>query len=87
VVPTTGTGHDFDTGCYSTLDFSFNLLRHIPASSSPDSLSQYPNLKVLFLVQNGIKRIEGLDGLGQSLETLELGGNKIRVRVIYKLEC
>lgn len=58
----------------STLDFSFNLLRHVP-----EALSRFPELHTVYFVQNKITKISGLDTLGATLRSLELGGNRIRV--------
>ena len=58
-----------------TLDLSFNLLRAIPAG-----LKHLQKLKTVYFVQDRISTISGLDSLGASLTSLELGGNKIRVR-------
>jgi protein phosphatase 1 regulatory subunit 7 len=41
-------------------------------------------LKDIYFVQNKISTIENLDGLS-SLRNLELGGNRIRVVLSYKL--
>ncbi|KPI83036.1 protein phosphatase type 1 regulator-like protein [Leptomonas seymouri] len=54
------------------LDLSYNQIRKI---SGLESLG--PTLKELYLVENKIKVIEGLDTL-VNLELLELGGNRIR---------
>jgi protein phosphatase 1 regulatory subunit 7 len=57
-----------------TLDLSFNLLRSVP-----ETLHHLQNLKTLYFVQNRISTISGLETLGATLTSLELGGNKIRV--------
>jgi hypothetical protein len=56
------------------LDLSFNLLRSIP-----DTLHHLQKLKTVYFVQDRISTISGLDRLGATLTSLELGGNKIRV--------
>lgn len=58
-----------------TLDLSFNLLRAIPLG-----LRHLPKLKTVYFVQDRISTISGLESLGATLTSLELGGNKIRVR-------
>jgi len=62
-------------GSFRTLDLSFNLLRAIPAG-----LRHLQKLKTVYFVQDRISIISGLDSLGATLTSLELGGNKIRVR-------
>jgi protein phosphatase 1 regulatory subunit 7 len=59
----------------SVLDLSFNLIKVIP-----ESLSSLTSLKTVYFVQNRITKISGLSGVGATLRSLELGGNKIRVR-------
>ena len=59
-----------------TLDLSFNLLRAIPSG-----LRHLLKLKTVYFVQDRISVISGLEGLGATLTSLELGGNKIRVRI------
>lgn len=51
---------------------SFNLIKVI------ENLGCLTKLKKLYLVQNKVSKIEGLQNLSQ-LEMLELGANKIRV--------
>jgi len=58
----------------SVLDLSFNLLKSIP-----DTLHHLTSLRTIYFVQNRITRITGLQGLGETLRSLELGGNKLRV--------
>lgn len=60
------------------LDISFNVLRHI------EGLDQLTQLKKLFLVNNKISKIENLSNL-QLLQMLELGSNRIRVGLLYKM--
>jgi protein phosphatase 1 regulatory subunit 7 len=60
---------------FRTLDLSFNLLREIP-----EGLKHLQQLKTVYFVQDRISTISGLDSLGATLTSLELGGNKIRVR-------
>ncbi|KAG9050097.1 hypothetical protein FS837_007620 [Tulasnella sp. UAMH 9824] len=62
-------GHDQLT----TLDLSFNLLRHVP-----DGIAQLPVLRTVYFVQNKITKISGLEFSGATLRSLELGGNRIR---------
>ncbi|THH09646.1 hypothetical protein EW146_g8631 [Bondarzewia mesenterica] len=57
----------------STLDLSFNLLKSVP-----ESLEHLKSLKTIYLVENRITKITGLLGVGATLRSLELGGNKIR---------
>jgi Leucine-rich repeat (LRR) protein len=59
------------------LDLSFNLLRAVPVE-----LLNIPALQTIYFVQNKITRIEYLGHLGASLRSLELGSNRIRVRVM-----
>lgn len=47
----------------------------------PDNLDRLPSLKTVYFVQNRITKITALDGVGATLRSLELGGNKIRVRL------
>jgi len=51
---------------------SYNKIKHIKG------VKHLSKLKELFFVQNGIGRIEELDGL-VNLTSLELGANRIRV--------
>jgi protein phosphatase 1 regulatory subunit 7 len=71
------------SGVDSTLDLSFNLLRSIP-----DALAHLPSLQTVYFVQNRISKITGLEA-SVSLTSLELGGNKIRVRWrgVYCASC
>jgi protein phosphatase 1 regulatory subunit 7 len=64
------------TATHSVLDLSFNLLRRIPS----EALATMSSLKTLYLIQNKISRIEGLHTIAATLTSLELGGNKLRVR-------
>ena len=63
------------TKCRS-LDLSFNNIRH------PPTLPSLKKVETLYLVQNKIKAVEAgqLDWAQASLKSLELGGNRIRVR-------
>lgn len=58
----------------SVLDLSFNLLRAVP-----DVLERLTSLRTVYFVQNRIAKISGLQS-SVNLRSLELGGNKIRVR-------
>jgi len=58
----------------STLDLSFNLLRGVP-----EELARIPALRIIYFVQNRISHIDHLGHLGATLQSLELGGNRIRV--------
>ena len=60
----------------STLDLSFNLIKHIPEEIEKHLTS----LKTIFFVQNRISHIANLSGLAANLRSLELGGNRLRVR-------
>ncbi|KAH7884510.1 hypothetical protein F5I97DRAFT_1890018 [Phlebopus sp. FC_14] len=71
-VSNSSTGQD-NLSSLCTLDLSFNLLKTIP-----DVLSRLTSLKTVYFVQNRISKITGLEALGASLTSLELGGNKIR---------
>jgi hypothetical protein len=64
-----------DAPVYSSLDLSFNLLRSVP-----EHLEHLPLLSTIYFVQNRISKISGLESL-VNLRSLELGGNKIRVRL------
>ena len=55
------------------LDLSFNSIRKI------ENLDALVNVTELYLIQNKIKVIQGLDGLAAKLRLLELGANRIRV--------
>jgi hypothetical protein len=59
----------------SSLDLSFNNIRH------PPNLPSLGRVAVLYLVQNKIARIEQgeLDWCAETITSLELGGNRIRV--------
>jgi len=57
----------------TVLDLSFNLLKSIP-----DTLHHLSSLRTAYFVQNRISKITGLQGVGASLRSLELGGNKLR---------
>jgi len=55
------------------LDLSFNSIRELPA------LAQYvPLLEELYVAQNKLRGIEGLEGLS-NLKVLDLGANRIRI--------
>lgn len=56
------------------LDLSFNLLRSVP-----DRLEHLTSLDTVYFVQNKISKITGLS-YSVMLRSLELGGNRIRVR-------
>lgn len=64
----------------SVLDLSFNLLKSVP-----DTLHHLTSLKTVYFVQNRISKITGLQGVGDTLRSLELGGNKLRVSLILIL--
>lgn len=59
---------------FRVLDLSFNNLKHVP-----HSLDHLTALRIIYFVQNRISRIDGLNGVGRTLRSLELGGNRIRV--------
>ncbi|ELU40787.1 leucine rich repeats (2 copies) domain-containing protein [Rhizoctonia solani AG-1 IA] len=61
-----------------TLDLSFNLLRSVP-----HGLERHRYLHTIYFVQNKISKISGVSGLSGSLRSLELGGNRIRVRPVW----
>ena len=63
---------------FRILDISFNVLQHI------EGLDRLTQLKKLFLVNNKISKIENLSNL-QVLQMLELGSNRIRVGLFYKM--
>lgn len=64
--------------CFSSvLDLSFNNLKHVP-----HCLPNLTSLHTIYFVQNRISHITGLEALGRTLRSLELGGNRIRVRVL-----
>ena len=58
----------------SVLDLSFNNLKHIPKT-----LDKLTSLRTIYFVQNRIAHISGLEGVGRTLRSLELGGNRLRV--------
>lgn len=70
----------------SSLDFSFNNLRH------PPTLPSQTRLKILYLVQNKINQVEAgqLDWCSSTLTSIELGGNRLRrienLEVLTRLE-
>ena len=67
--------HDLLTGViYSSLDVSFNNVKVIKG------LDTIVRLEKFYLINNKIKKIENLDHL-TCLTMLELGDNRIRVRV------
>lgn len=51
-----------------------------------DQLDTLKAIKVLYFIQNKISHIEGLDGVAATLESVEFGGNKIRVSQMLLLE-
>ncbi|KAF7970841.1 hypothetical protein HWV62_22798 [Athelia sp. TMB] len=57
----------------TTLDLSFNLLKAVP-----ETLGHLESIDTIYFVQNRISRISGLESIGTTLRSLELGGNKIR---------
>jgi Leucine-rich repeat (LRR) protein len=61
-----------------SLDLSFNNIRDIPV------LPSLTKVHVLYFVQNKISRIDegSLDWCSETLTSLELGGNRIRVGVV-----
>ena len=44
-----------------------------------DQISTLKSLRVLYLIQNKISQIEGLESISETLESVEFGGNKLRV--------
>ena len=66
---------------HSVLDLSFNLLRHVP-----DTLKHLASLRTVYFVQNRISKISGFEYV-VTLRSLELGGNKIRVRISLSVAC
>lgn len=44
-----------------------------------DQLETLKAIKVLYFIQNKISQINGLDGVADTLESVEFGGNKLRV--------
>lgn len=63
----------------SSLDLSFNLLRKVPKKQ----LENMKKLKMLYFIQNKISKIEGLEAIAGTLESVEFGGNKLRVRIAH----
>ncbi|KZP31664.1 L domain-like protein [Athelia psychrophila] len=57
----------------TVLDLSFNLLKSVP-----ETLVHLKLLDTVYFVQNRISRISGLESVGATLRSLELGGNKLR---------
>ena len=41
------------------------------------------SLRVLYFIQNKISKIEGLESIAGTLESIEFGGNKLRVRLLF----
>lgn len=62
-----------------SLDISFNLLRKVPE----DQLRTLPKLQTLYMIQNKISKIEGLECIAGTLKSVEFGGNKLRVRPFH----
>lgn len=58
----------------TSLDLSFNLLRKVPA----DQIADMKSLRVLYFIQNKIAKIQGLEAVAGTLESVEFGGNKLR---------
>jgi protein phosphatase 1 regulatory subunit 7 len=58
-----------------SLDLSFNNIRH------PPNLPSLTKVKVMYLVQNKIAKVEAgeLDWCSNTITSIELGGNRIRV--------
>lgn len=58
-----------------SLDLSFNNIRH------PPNLPSLTKVKVMYLVQNKIAKVEEgeLDWCSDTITSIELGGNRIRV--------
>lgn len=58
-----------------SLDLSYNNIKHLP------SLTTQKHIHTIYFVQNKISKIEPgqLDWAADSLKSLELGGNRIRV--------
>lgn len=67
---------------YSVLDLSFNLLKAIPGT-----LHHLSSLRTVYFVQNRFTKISGLQGVGATLRSLELGGNKLRVNLVTTLSA
>ena len=65
----------------STLDLSYNLIKHVPEELEKHLTS----LRTIFFVQNKISHIQNLSGFAATLRSLELGGNRIRVSVSESL--
>ncbi|KAM0754432.1 protein phosphatase 1 regulatory subunit 7 [Meredithblackwellia eburnea MCA 4105] len=63
-----------------SLDLSFNLLRSIREfdDPSPESPYAFPQLDHLYLIQNKLSKIEGVQHR-TTLDYLEMGGNRIRM--------
>ena len=63
------------TAPLSTLDLSFNNVRHVP------NLPSQHHIGTLYLVQNKIAEVEPgeLYWAADSMKSLELGGNRLRV--------
>ena len=58
----------------SVLVFSFNLLR-----SLPECLQHFSSLRTVYFVQNKMTKMHGMQNVSNTLRSLELGGNRIRV--------
>jgi protein phosphatase 1 regulatory subunit 7 len=63
------------TDTLSSLDLSFNNIRHVPV------LPSLTKLNIMYLVQNKIAKIEEgeLDWCADTVTSIELGGNRLRV--------
>jgi protein phosphatase 1 regulatory subunit 7 len=62
------------------LELSYNIIKDMSAIAKlwEERKDDSPHpLKELFLANNGLKRIQGLEGLGSNLTHVELGSNKI----------
>jgi protein phosphatase 1 regulatory subunit 7 len=58
-----------------SLDLSFNNIRHVP------SLPSLTKVNVMYLVQNKIAKVDegSLDWAKDTMTSIELGGNRLRV--------
>jgi hypothetical protein len=68
---------------FRSLDLSFNNIRH------PPHLPSLKCVKILYLIQNKISKVkeDDFDWCKDTITSLELGGNRIRVKRYRRCHC